>query len=126
MAEKESRYWFGTGRRKSAIASVRIFENEKTMMVNGKAAKIDASALAPLELVGKKSAFGLSVKVLGGGKASQVDAIRLGLARALEKYNAEFRTTLKKAGFLSRDPREKERKKPGLKRARKAPQWAKR
>ncbi len=120
-------YWFGTGRRKTATASVRIFEEPKDgLTVNGQKKDLSAGVLAPFELVGKKDSFGATIRVCGGGKESQLDAIRHGIARALEKYSPEFRITLKKAGFLTRDPREKERKKPGLKRARRAPQWAKR
>lgn len=129
MAEEKTttkKYWAGTGRRKTAVASVRILEDTKTISINGKEAELPQFVIAPLELVGKREAFGLSVKVNGGGKIGQLNAIRHGIARALEHYDAEFRTTLKKAGLLTRDPREKERKKPGLKRARRAPQWAKR
>lgn len=129
MAEKEtkiSKYWNGTGRRKSAVASVRIFENSKEIKINNKDAELKENVIAPFELVGKKDSFGITIKVFGGGKISQLEAIRHGISRALEKYNPEFRSTLKKAGFLTRDPREKERKKPGLKGARRAPQWAKR
>ena len=119
-------YWSGTGRRKTSVASVRIFEKDLTITKNGKKTELTEKIIAPLELVGKKGTFGLSIKVSGGGKASQEEAIRHGLTRALEKYNAEFRISLKKAGFLTRDPREKERKKPGLRGARRAPQWSKR
>jgi len=129
MAEKETKtvqYWSGTGRRKTSVASVRIFENSKEAKVNNKDVELQEGVVAPFELVGKKGSFGITVKVAGGGKMSQLDAIRHGIARALEKFNPEFRSTLKKAGFLTRDPREKERKKPGLKGARRAPQWAKR
>ncbi|MCX6808721.1 MAG: 30S ribosomal protein S9 [Candidatus Berkelbacteria bacterium] len=118
-------YWVGIGRRKSAVAVVKLSQ-EKTSSINGVTAEVSQYLATPLELVGEKSNFGFVAKVNGGGKVSQLTAIRLGIARALEKYNAEFRTTLKKAGFLTRDPREKERKKPGLRRARRAPQWAKR
>lgn len=128
MAETTTpkKYWTGTGRRKTAVASVRLYENGNDISVNGKAAELEDRTITPFELVGKKGSFSVSVKVSGGGKVSQKDATRLGIARALEKFNAEFRTTLKKAGFLSRDSRVKERKKPGLKGARRAPQWAKR
>lgn len=129
MAEttkKQAQYWFGTGRRKTAVASVRIFEGQSDITINQKKSELDEKVIAPLELVGKKGSFGISIRVLGGGKISQQDAIRHGISRALEKFNPEFRSTLKKAGFLTRDPREKERKKPGLKGARRAPQWAKR
>jgi len=128
MADKEtktSKYWTGIGRRKTAVAFVKITP-EKAILINAKEVKINSEMESPFELVGEKGKFGLNVKVSGGGKASQVDAIRLGIARALEKFNPEFRTTLKKAGLLTRDPREKERKKPGLRGARRAPQWAKR
>ena len=128
MAETKSttKYWSGTGRRKTAVASVRIFDKEKDILVNGKKADLPEHVLTPFELVGKKGQFGLSARVMGGGKNGQYEAIRHGIARALEQFDAEFRSTLKKAGFLTRDPREKERKKPGLKRARRAPQFAKR
>ncbi|MEK9156501.1 MAG: 30S ribosomal protein S9 [Patescibacteria group bacterium] len=122
----QKKYWQGTGRRKTATASVRLLSDSKSVVVNGQAANLPDQVLLPLELVGRKDALGLSVKVTGGGKESRLEAIRHGLARALEVYNPEFRTSLKKAGLLTRDPREKERKKPGLKRARRAPQWAKR
>jgi small subunit ribosomal protein S9 len=128
MEETKStkKYWHGTGRRKTAIASVRIFESDKTVILNNKKLELSEKMNAPFELVGKKGSFGLSIKTSGGGKAGQEEAIRHGIARALEHYSSEFRSTLKKAGFLTRDSREKERKKPGLKGARRAPQWAKR
>ena len=120
------KYWWGIGRRKTAVASVRIIEKDTSSMLNGEKADFDEKVIAPLELVGKKGSFGITVKVKGGGKMSQMEAIRHGIARALERFDPEYRSSLKKAGFLTRDPREKERKKPGLKRARRAPQWAKR
>ncbi|HLC44190.1 MAG TPA: 30S ribosomal protein S9 [Patescibacteria group bacterium] len=128
MAEKTitKDFWVGIGRRKSAIASVKLSQTDKNFLINGKKSEMSIDLENPLELVGMKEKFGIMAKVSGGGKVSQVDAIRLGIARALEKFNPEFRTTLKKAGLLTRDPREKERKKPGLKGARRAPQWAKR
>lgn len=127
MAETtQKKYWHGTGRRKTAVASVRIFENSKEISVNGNKIDLPGTVLAPFELIGKKDFFGLSIKVTGGGKVCQNEAIRHGISRALEAYEPEFRSSLKKAGFLTRDPREKERKKPGLKGARRAPQWAKR
>ncbi len=128
MVEKDKKltYWSGVGRRKTAVASVRISENNKDFTVNGNKTDISDLIAAPFELIGKKDAFGISAKVNGGGSHSQLEAIRLGIARALEKFNPEFRSSLKKAGLLTRDPREKERKKPGLKGARRSPQWAKR
>lgn len=122
----ENQYYAGTGRRKTAVATVRIIPNSKVIEINSVKAELNQLLSAPFELVGQKDGFGMTAHVLGGGKVSQMDAIRLGIARALEKFNPDFRTVLKKAGFLTRDPREKERKKPGLKRARRAPQWAKR
>lgn len=120
------KYWFGVGRRKTAIALVRIYEGDKGALVNGEKNDLPAGVLLPFELVGKKDAFSVSAKVSGGGKTGQLEAVRHGIARALERYNAEFRSSLKKAGLLTRDPREKERKKPGLKGARRAPQFSKR
>ena len=125
-SKTKNKYWLGIGKRKTSVALVRIFENNKDVIINEKKATLDKKMAAPFELVGKKEAFGLSIKVLGGGKISQKEAIRHGIARALEKYDTDFSTSLKKAGFLTRDSREKERKKPGLKGARRAPQWAKR
>ena len=84
------------------------------------------NALAPLALVGKKNEFDLEVFLIGGGKSAQSDAMRHGISRALLLYNPELRSQLKPEGFLRRDARKKERKKPGLKRARRAPQWNKR
>lgn len=119
-------FWVGIGRRKTAVASVKLSSTDKSFMLNGKKTELPLDLENPFELVGMKEKFGIMAKVNGGGKISQIDAIKLGIARALEKFNPEFRTTLKKAGLLTRDPREKERKKPGLKGARRAPQWAKR
>lgn len=128
MADKIStiEYWSAVGRRKTAIASVRISLKDKSLTINGKKVELPAFVVSPFIIAGEGGKFGVSASVSGGGKESQYEAIRLGIARALEKFNPDFRTTLKKEGFLSRDPREKERKKPGLKGARRAPQWAKR
>ena len=123
---KTKKYWCGVGRRKTAIASIRIYEGKYSALINQKEASLPDETLAPFELVGRKDSFSITARVVGGGKEGQLEAIRHGIARALEKYNPEFRSSLKKAGFLTRDPREKERKKPGLKGARRAPQWAKR
>lgn len=120
-------YHYGTGRRKTAIARVRLYEHGSgKLLINDHELEVRPPIIAPLELVGQTSNFNISVRVSGGGIQSQTEAIRLGVARALIKINAEWRQTLKKAGYLTRDPREKERMKPGLKRARRAPQWAKR
>jgi small subunit ribosomal protein S9 len=132
MAEK--RYYQGTGRRKTAVARVRLFPGNGEFVVNGKsitdyfgARELFHKELArPLELTGHTTSFNVLVKVRGGGVAGQTTAVRHGIARALLDLNAELRPTLKKAGLLTRDPRMRERKKPGLKRARKAPQYTKR
>jgi len=84
------------------------------------------AVMQPLELLGMKKDFDFEIRTSGGGKSAQGDAIRLGIARALVKKEAKLREQLKEAGFLSRDPRIKERKKPGLKKARRAPQFSKR
>ena len=123
---KESRYYYGTGRRKTATARVRLFAGTGKITVNDKEASLPDVILEPLKLVGKNGSIDISAKVLGGGTTGQNEAIRHGISRALLELNPEFRPTLKKAGFLTRDQREVERKKPGLKKARRAPQWSKR
>jgi small subunit ribosomal protein S9 len=130
----DKRYYQGTGRRKTAVARVRLFPGSGEIVVNGKsvgeyfgARELFHKEIArPLEITGNASAFNVLVKVRGGGVSGQANAVRHGIARALLDVNAELRPTLKKAGLLTRDPRAKERKKPGLKRARKAPQYTKR
>ena len=128
-----TQYYYGTGRRKSSTARVRLYPGEKGFVVNGKPAteyfsrKVDlASALEPLAVTGNMDGFSISVVVSGGGISGQAGAVRHGIARALLASNEDLRVTLRKAGFLTRDARIKERKKPGLKRARKAPQYTKR
>ncbi len=130
----EKRYYQGTGRRKTAVARVRLFPGSGEFVVNGKNITeyfgrrdlFERELIRPLELTGNTASFNVLVKVRGGGVAGQVGAVRHGIARALLDVNAELRPTLKKAGLLTRDPRMKERKKPGLKRARKRPQYTKR
>jgi small subunit ribosomal protein S9 len=132
MADK--RYYQGTGRRKTAVARVRLFPGSGEFVVNGKQIAeyfgardvFQKELVRPLELTGNTASYNVLVKVRGGGVAGQVGAVRHGIARALLDLNAELRPTLKKAGLLTRDPRVKERKKPGLKRARKRPQYTKR
>ncbi|HUD20452.1 MAG TPA: 30S ribosomal protein S9 [Candidatus Saccharimonadales bacterium] len=119
-------YFKAVGRRKSAIAQVRLQSGRGELVINGKSKDWPLQLLQVLDLVDRKGQFDVSVVVRGGGAMSQIDAISLGLARTLVKLNEEFRSTLRKAGMLTRDARVKERKKPGLKRARRAPQWAKR
>ena len=132
MADK--RYYQGTGRRKTAVARVRLFPGSGEFVVNGKQIAeyfgardlFQKELVRPLELTGNTASYNVLVKVRGGGVAGQVGAVRHGIARALLDLNAELRPVLKKAGLLTRDPRVKERKKPGLKRARKRPQYTKR
>ncbi len=128
------RFYSGVGRRKRAVAQVRLYpENKGQMLVNGRELKeyfstleLQNAALGPLQHVGMLEEFGLAVVVVGGGVTGQAESTRLGIARAILKFNADYRKSLKPEGMLRRDPRRKERKKPGLKRARRAPQWAKR
>lgn len=132
--KKETRYIGTVGRRKTAVASVRITEEKDGgFVVNGRDLgdyfKTEALQLIAREAFDKTdhpSSFSVSVLVRGGGPHAQAEAVRHGVARALVESDAELRKTLKKAGFLKRDPRSKERKKFGLKGARRAPQWSKR
>ena len=127
-------YYEGLGRRKSATARVRLHAGgDGQFIINGKAhndffgREIDIMKIfQPLQLTQTENQFNVTVLVKGGGITGQADAITMGVSRALLKLNPEFRPTLRKAGLLTRDAREKERKKPGLKRARKAPQYTKR
>jgi small subunit ribosomal protein S9 len=129
-------YYEGIGRRKAATARVRLFlraSDEPVFVVNERPLEayfvrgLDVLHLTePLKVTATENRFDVSVKVKGGGVRGQAGAIRLGLARALLKADPELRPILRKGGFLTRDAREKERKKPGLKRARKAPQYTKR
>jgi small subunit ribosomal protein S9 len=130
---KAGRYCETIGRRKTAIARVRIFlQKERVFSVNDKTLAqyfpLDLQAIAQeaMNRMGCSDKFSVSVRVRGGGLHAQAEAIRHGISRALVETNQDFRKKLKKAGFLTRDPRMRERKKFGLKRARKAPQWAKR
>lgn len=127
-------YYEGLGRRKSATARVRLHTGgEGQLIINGKVhndffgREIDVmKILMPLQLTQTENQFNVTVLVNGGGITGQADAISMGISRALLKLNPDFRPILRKAGLLTRDAREKERKKPGLKRARKAPQYTKR
>jgi small subunit ribosomal protein S9 len=132
MADAKN-YYYALGRRKEAIATVRLTTGKGAITVNNISAAdyfnnitLIAVIEQPLVLTGQNGKLDASIKVTGGGKSGQADAARLGIARALQELTAELRPSLKKAGMLTRDPREKERKKPGLKRARKAPQFSKR
>ena len=134
MYESKKKYYYGTGRRKSSVARVRVYENGTgSIIINGR--EIDNyfgldtlklivnQPLVSTELVGKVDVV---VTVAGGGVSGQAGAIRHGISRALLVLNPEYRASLKAAGFLTRDPRMKERKKYGLKAARRAPQFSKR
>ncbi len=132
--EAAGAYYYGTGRRKTAAAQVRLYPSKvPEIIVNDKQADdyfsrpIDRLQVrAPLKVSGTENTFRITAKVHGGGISGQAEAVRHGISRALVKANPELRPVLRKNGFLTRDPRVKERKKPGLKRARKAPQYTKR
>jgi len=132
--KKKSEYLYNIGRRKTSIAKVKVFKkgsgkivvNEKDYQKYFPTVEQQERILGAIKLVGQVDKLDVTVNVVGGGVVSQAEAIRHGLSHALIQLNPNFRKPLKKAGFLTRDSRKKERKKPGLKRARKAPQWAKR
>ena len=120
-------YHPGTGRRKRAVARVFLTPGTGLITLNGRAdSLLDPAVIATLGVAELTNKVDLSIKVAGGGSSGQQGAIRHGIARAIVAWNSDLRKDLRAAGFLTRDPREKERKKPGLKRARRAPQWAKR
>lgn len=125
--------FYGTGRRKNAIARVRLVPGEGKVIVNDRDLSdyfgkktLEMIVKQPLNLTNTLSQFDVLARVNGGGTSGQAGAVRLGIARALVKADLELRPALKKAGFLTRDPRMKERKKYGLKAARRAPQYSKR
>ena len=128
------KYAYGLGRRKAATARARLFKGKGNITINDKTAAdylsgnstMLAEVTDPLALVGKQKDFDITIRVSGGGLAGQVDAIKLAIAKALTVEHADLRSTLKKAEFLKRDPREKERKKYGLRSARKREQYSKR
>jgi len=128
------KYIKAIGRRKTSVAQVRMYEKGDGEIIVNDGPAIDYFKkeenlniiLQPLKLVSKVKDFNFSIIVKGGGTLGQLEAVRHGIARALVKYDPEFKTILKTSGYITRDPRQKERKKPGLKKARKAPQWSKR
>ena len=129
----ESNFYYGTGRRKSSVARVRVYPGTGKITINERdiddyfgLETLKVIVRQPLELLGLTEKFDIVVRVQGGGVSGQAGAIRHGLSRALLEYDETLRPQLKKAGFLTRDPRMKERKKYGLKKARKAPQFSKR
>ena len=126
-------YFYGTGRRKSSVARVRVYAGTGTITINGRdiddyfgLETLKLIVRQPLNLSDNLGKFDIVCNVTGGGVTGQAGAIRHGLSRALLQYSEELRPALKKAGFLTRDPRMKERKKYGLKAARRAPQFSKR
>ena len=132
-AKTDKIMFYGTGRRKSSIARVRLVEGKGTITINGKnideylgTETLKVIVKQPLTATNTTDKYDVICKVQGGGFTGQAGAIRLGIARALLEANGEYRPVLKAAGFLTRDPRMKERKKYGLKKARKSPQFSKR
>ena len=126
-------FFYGTGRRKKSVARVRVYAGTGKITINDRdiddyfgLETLKLIVRQPLALTGTTEKFDIVVRVAGGGVTGQAGAIRHGLSRALLQYDAELRPALKKAGFLTRDPRMKERKKYGLKGARRAPQFSKR
>ncbi len=133
MAKKENIFFYGTGRRKSSIARVRLVEGNGKITINGKdideffgLETLKVIVRQPLVVTNTATKYDVICTVKGGGFTGQAGAIRHGIARALNEANSEYRPALKSAGFLTRDSRMKERKKYGLKKARKAPQFSKR
>ena len=133
MAKKDNIVFYGTGRRKSSVARVRLVEGTGKITINGKdideffgLETLKVIVRQPLTVTNTTSKYDVIATVKGGGFTGQAGAIRHGIARALNEANNEYRPALKSSGFLTRDPRMKERKKYGLKKARKAPQFSKR
>ncbi|MBZ4670711.1 MAG: small subunit ribosomal protein [Clostridiales bacterium] len=133
MYESKLQYFYGTGRRKHSVARVRVYPGTGSITINGRdiddyfgLETLKLIVRQPLALTDTLGKFDIVCTVAGGGVTGQAGAIRHGLSRALLLYNPELRPVLKKAGFLTRDPRMKERKKYGLKAARRAPQFSKR
>ncbi len=133
MYESKSKYYYGTGRRKHSVARVRLYPGTGNVTINGRSIDeyfgletLKLIVRQPLELTETTEKFDIVCTVAGGGVTGQAGAIRHGISRALLVFNQELRPALKKAGFLTRDPRMKERKKYGLKAARRAPQFSKR
>ncbi|NLY74467.1 MAG: 30S ribosomal protein S9 [Firmicutes bacterium] len=133
-AKKSSKLvYYGTGRRKCSVAKVRLVAGQGNIIVNGKPVLdyfgrkvLELTVKQPLIVTNTESKYDVLADVYGGGMSGQAGAVRHGIARALLKIEEDFRSPLKKAGFLTRDPRMKERRKYGLKKARKAPQFSKR
>jgi small subunit ribosomal protein S9 len=133
-ATKNQQYFYGVGRRKASVARVRLYSGQGNITVNNRAAQdyfggrdiYQRVISEPLRLTNTFDRFNIQVRVVGGGQSGQAGAIRHAIARALTEFDQELRPVLKQSGLLTRDARVKERKKVGLKRARKAPQYTKR
>lgn len=129
-------YFYAVGKRKTSIAQVKVFEtknsqnqitvNERNLDEYFSILRLREQIMAPLALAGQNNKFDIIVKVYGGGISAQSGAVRLGISRALVKFSIELKKSLRDRGFLTRDSRRVERKKPGLRKARRSPQWAKR
>lgn len=134
LKKQSEQYYEAVGRRKTSVARVRLFpKKQRSYTINDRSLEdyfptktLQKQARDPLDVSDTKQEFTVSAIIRGGGVHSQAGALRHGIARALEKYDPELRQGLKKAGFIKRDPRVKERKKFGLKKARKRAQWSKR
>ncbi len=135
MAKTQNRaYFYALGKRKTSRATVKLFpEGEGMITINSKKLRdwADTEDMVqkiqePLKLLGVKNEFDVDIRVSGGGKTAQAESARLGISRALLKKDSSLRSQLREEGLLTRDPRKKERKKPGLKKARRAPQFSKR
>lgn len=133
---ESSEYFYGMGKRKTSIAQVKVYpggKDQTEIVINGKKAddyftvlRLKDVVSSPLAVSEQDKKFSIVAKVTGGGINSQAEAIRLGISRALVKFDAELKKPLRDRGYMTRDARKVERKKPGLKKARRAPQWAKR
>ncbi len=134
MATAKNSYYYGLGRRKASTARARLFGGKGVVTINDKKAEDyfcgneawQSERIQPLQLIGKEKDYDVTILVDGGGLAGQVDACKLAISKALSSMNDDLRGTLKKAGLLMRDPREKEPKKYGLRKARKREQFSKR
>ncbi len=128
----DGKYQYARGKRKTGVATVKVFYGKGEIIVNGKPFQdyfqksLHDIVVGPLRVLGLESSRRVEARVTGGGVRGQAESVRLGIARALIVENPDWKTTLRSHGFMTRDPRAKERKKYGLKRARRAPQWTKR
>lgn len=137
VSDKKDKYFYAVGRRKTSVARVRLYAqknlkeneiviNDRTLQEYVDVVELRNTLLSPFELTGQNKGFRVTIRVRGGGIRGQAEAVRLGIARALALFDENLQPVLKSAKLLTRDSRKVERKKPGLKKARRAPQWAKR